>query len=126
MAAGRPTDYSEPTVNAFLSLVAEGHSVHKLCQRDDMPSKTSIFKWLSDYPEFAEKYYHAKRLSADSDADKIQEVSEDCLAGNVDPQAARVALIGLTWSAARKNARKYGDRLDLGNADSKPFEVIIK
>lgn len=110
MSVGRPTKYSEEMAISFLGLIAEGYSVVQACDREDMPCKATIFKWLAEIKGFSDKYYHAKELSGDSDADLVQDLSYKAMAGEVDHNAARVAMTGFMWSAARKKPRKYGDR----------------
>ena len=70
-------------------------------------------------------YARAIRERGQYRAEKIEEISDKVLTGEYDPQAARVAMDGLKWTAAKLDNTKYGDKLDLGNADGKPFAVTL-
>lgn len=88
-------------------------SLRKVCERDDMPNKITVLRWLRDDKEFCAQYTRAKEDSADSLADDIQDLADDVLKGKYDPQAARVAGDLKKWSASKLKPKKYGDKLDL-------------
>ena len=92
MPAGRPTDYNEDIAAKFCAEIALGNSLRSVVARDDMPSHTAIYEWLSKHKEFAEQYARAKEDSGDSDADRIEEIAEKVLSGEIDPQQGRVAM----------------------------------
>lgn len=125
MAGGRPTDYTQDLADTICAQIAEGDSLRKVCLGDDMPCTQSVFRWFRTYPEFCEQYARAKEASADAHEDRITQVSEGLLNGEYCEKRARVALDGLKWAASKLKPRKYGERLDLGNADDKPLEIHI-
>lgn len=61
--------------------------------------------------EFRNHYTRAKEESGDADQDKLDEIAEKVLTGEIDPQAARVAADIIKWSASKKKPKKYGDRI---------------
>lgn len=109
MTTGRPSKYTEKLGNKFCSEIAIGNSLRSVCARKDMPSHPTIYTWFSIYPEFLAQYARAKDDSADSDADKIEEIAEGVLAGTYDPASARVALDAYKWTSSKKQPKKYGD-----------------
>jgi hypothetical protein len=111
MPAGRPTDYNEDIAAKFCAEIALGNSLRSVVARDDMPSHTAIYEWLSKHKEFAEQYARAKEDSGDSDADRIEEIAEKVLSGEIDPQQGRVAMDAYKWTAGKKRPKKYGDRV---------------
>lgn len=122
---GRPSDYTEETANAFCARIAHGESVRKICDDDNMPALATVFRWLSKNQEFREQYSRAKDESAEADFDEIQDIAHKTLKGEYDPNAARVAMNGLMWTASKKKPKKYGDKLDIGNADGQPFQITV-
>ena len=108
---GRPSLYSQELVDSICELVGLGYSTRSIAAMDDMPTMSTIFKWLNLYPDFAEQYSRAKEASSDADADRIQDIALRTLDGKYDPNAARVAMNGLIWSASKKKPKKYGDRI---------------
>ena len=127
MPAGRPSSYTPEIAAKFCSELALGNSLRSVCARDDMPSHTTIYTWLTQHPEFLEQYARAKDDSADADADKIEHIAEMVLEGKVDPQAGRVAMDAYKWTAGKKRPRKYGDKiqLDHNNISEKPTDALF-
>ncbi len=111
MDAGRPTDYSEELAIEFCSLIALGNSLRKVVSMERMPSHTTVYTWFNKYPEFLAQYVRAKEDSAESDADRIEEIAEKVLTGEYEPQQGRVAMDAYKWTAGKKRPRKYGDKL---------------
>ena len=111
MPAGRPSSYTEEIANAFCSELALGNSLRSVCARDDMPSHQTIYTWFTKHPEFLEQYARAKVDSGDADADKIEEIAEKTLRGEVEPAAARVAIDAYKWTAGKKRPKKYGEKI---------------
>lgn len=115
MPAGRPPlPFDENAADQILEAIATGTGlVTFLKQRPDLPSYSTVMRWVRDNPEFAEMYARACEDMADNDADKISDVADQVLQGLVDPQAARVAIDAYKWSAGKRRPRKYGDKVDI-------------
>lgn len=120
MPAGRPPlPFDENAAEQILEAIAEGVGlVTFLKQRPDMPSYSTVMRWVRDNPEFAEMYTRAREDMADHDADKIADVAEDVAKGLIDPQAARVAIDAYKWSAGKRRPKRYGDKLEIENTGS--------
>jgi len=56
---GRPSGYSSAVADKICSNMAAGISLNSTCKQTDMPSMTSVFKWLGLHKEFADKYTKA-------------------------------------------------------------------
>jgi hypothetical protein len=78
---------------------------------DEMPSMTSVFKWLRIHEEFAQQYAMAKDASADALADEIVDIADD---RQDDPDAAsrRVRIDARKWVASKLKPKRYGDRIE--------------
>jgi hypothetical protein len=135
----RTTEYSTALAVKICSRVADGDSVRKICQDDDMPSKSTVFNWLAAHPEFVTMYEVARDIQADACFDEVLEIADDgrndWMERN-DPknpgwavngehiQRSRVRIDTRKWKLARMNAKKYGDKLDLGT-NGGPLQVLI-
>lgn len=115
MPAGRPPlPFHEDQADQILEAIADGQGlVSFLKQREDMPSYSTVMRWIRDNPEFAEMYTRACEDMADNDADKISDVAERVIRGEIEPQAARVAIEAYKWSAGKRRPRKYGDKIEI-------------
>ena len=104
-------DYSPAFVKAYCEAIADGQTIHSLSLRSDMPTRATVRAWMQRYPEFARAYSVAWQARADARCDRMDDITERVLAGNLDPDAARVALQHYKWAAGVEDRGKYGDRL---------------
>ena len=121
---GRPSDYTDDMAQEILALISEGYSLRKACLQVGKPLKT-VWSWMQKDEDFRSHYVRAKEESGDADQDKLDDIAERVLTGELDPQAARVAADIIKWSASKKKPKKYGDRLDLGNAGGQPLKIEL-
>ena len=69
MPAGRPSEYTAELVDEFCKRVALGRATYDVCDDEDMPSKSTVYRWRHEFPEFWDKLARARdeRLAADID-----------------------------------------------------------
>lgn len=103
------TDYTPELFSTLCSFIATGDSLKRACERPGMPSSSVIYNWFRVHPETVALYAQAKEDSGDADQDKLDQIAERVLDGELDPQAARVAADIIKWSASKKKPKKYGD-----------------
>lgn len=115
---GRPSEYTEETGLAICSLLADGQSLRQICEAEDMPSRATVFKWLSTYPLFADQYARAREEQADAIADEITWIADT----EEDPQKARVRIDARKWVAGKMRPKKYGDKTVLSGDPENPVQ----
>jgi hypothetical protein len=77
----------------------------------NMPSRSSVYRWLRDDPEFAREYEAAREQAADLIDERIAQ-----LARLVTPQnatAVRTQLAALQWRASKLHPQRYGGAASL-------------
>ena len=104
--------------------ISAGESLVSVLRDKDMPSYRVIMEWLAEDDDLAQKYARAREASADADADRVKDVADRTLSGEYDPQAARVAIDALKWSAGKRKPKVYGDKLELGGTGASG-EILI-
>lgn len=117
---GRPSIYSDELGDFICSRMIEGASLHSICQRPEMPHYSTAMAWKAD-PEhpFSPKYARARDDRGTYWGEKVAEIAMLTLQGKYDPQAARVAIDGIKWTAGRMNPREFGDRMEVqGNINA--------
>ena len=67
-----PDGYGQDTADSICDRLADGESLRKICRSDDMPSTSTVCKWLGKNGEFAEQYARAREMQADA-------LFDDCL-----------------------------------------------
>ena len=84
--------------NEFLKRIGEGRSARDVCGNDkDMPSWRIVSIKLNEDSLFAQKYSLAMENRGQVYADKISDIINQVVEGNLDPNAGRVAIDGLKW-----------------------------
>ncbi len=121
---GRPAIHSQELESAVLASLSV-RSMVKTCEMEGMPSRETIYRWIDGVEGFSDKYARAVRERSDHRAEMIDEIGEKVLRGEVEPNAGKVVIDALKWTASKLQPKKYGERLDLGNADGKAFQVTI-
>lgn len=110
---GRPSEYSDKIFDTICSKLADGMSLKRICEADDMPSKVTFYSWINNSEDLLNKYARAKDDSSDALAEDIQNIADDTLIGKYEPNAARVAIDAKKWIASKLKPKKYGDKIDM-------------
>ena len=104
-----PQKHTEKTYSEFLKRIGEGRSARSVCGDSDMPTWRSISNRLNENPEFAAAYSLAMENRGQVYADRISEIIDQVVSGQIDPNAGRVAIDGLKWVSSKLAPKKYGD-----------------
>lgn len=107
---GRKSSYNLAKARRFCSYISLGYSLKKACNQEDMPSIAQVYEWKRKYPEFSAMYEEAQVERGLTLGDRIGELAEQVLSGEVDPQAARVAMDGYKFTAARLASKTWGEK----------------
>lgn len=106
--------YSPEVALLICERLAEGKSLVEICEMDDMPSRNTVYKWLSVYPKFFDAYERAREISAQSLEDEAIDMARTLTAQNdftgTKVQAYNIAMQQLRWSAAHRDRNRYGER----------------
>lgn len=78
-----------------------------------MPALSTVLLWVVDgkHPEFSEQYAQARSANGHAHGDRVADLAVDVLQGTYDPQAAKVAIDALKWSAERMAPKQYGTKV---------------
>jgi len=142
MPAGRPSIYSEELATKVLDSLAEGNSLRTACKSDDLPSMSTVFKWLRTIPEFAQQYARAKEEGATALFEEMMDIADDGTNDWMEThskdgdaigwrengealQRSRLRVDVRKWALSKILPKKYSDRIDLGNADGQPFQINV-
>lgn len=110
---GRPSLYSDAMGKEICDLVASGSNLTRISKIQRFPSVGTLFGWLTDHPEFSERYACARELRADARADRIDEICEKLEKGKLEANTARVLIDAEKWQAGKERPGRYGDKLDV-------------
>src|SRR5277367_185696 len=136
---GRKSRFTEELADLICERIANGESLHAICGEDGMPAQSSVFKWLIEHADFAEKYAHARIAQADVLFDEMLHIADTPVVGVKTITKAsgvetvegdmiehrRLQIDARKWIIARMAPKKYGDKqaLEHSGPDGGPMEV---
>lgn len=94
----------------ILDGLADGKSLRTICKGDDVPAISTVMKAISEDPALAEQYARARAAGDDAMAEDIQSIADD---PKLDPNDKRVRIDARKWLLAKRQPKKYGDRLEI-------------
>ena len=133
---GRPTEYTEELGAEICERIANGATLTRLCEEEDMPERRRVTRWLMSNPEFAALYARAREQQVDYEADEMLDIadniSEDAyvefhpLTGQpyakIDGFTAKRAQVMIDtrkWRAERLNRRVFGQKVEHAISDDR-------
>ena len=111
----RPSLFNEALAGEICDRIACGESLAAICRGEDperetdMPAYRTVMTWLRENAEFRLNYASARAEQGHANADSVTDIGDRVLKGDFDPQAARVAIDALKWSAGKRQPKVYGD-----------------
>lgn len=119
---GRPSDYNVELGDLICSELADGKSMRAVCLPDNMPNKSTVFRWIRTNKEFRDQYARAKEESADALTDEMLDIADDSAldytasdddgkklnAENI--QRSRLRIDTRKWLASKLKPKKYGEK----------------
>ncbi|WP_312265093.1 terminase small subunit-like protein [Mixta calida] len=108
---GRPSDYLPEVAADICSLLADGESLRKVCERPGMPNKSTVFRWLAQHEEFRDQYAKATETRADAIFEEMFDIADNVAEEAAAVGKARLRIDTRKWALARMNPKKYGDKV---------------
>lgn len=107
----RQTDYTDETAELICDLLMDGMSLVKICDREDMPNRSTVMRWMAKDDSFATRCARARTMQADLMDDMILDTAK---ASTPETAAAdRVKISAFQWRASKLEPKRYGDKLDI-------------
>ena len=136
---GRPSSFTQDIADIICSRIAEGESLRKICEDEEMPDRVTIYRWLAADPEFCNHYTRAREDQADTLADEIIAIADEQpeVIAVLDRHGALIEhkldnaflqwqknrIDARKWTAMKLKPKKYGDRQILAGDSEAPLEV---
>jgi hypothetical protein len=135
---GRPSSYTKQVGDEICLRLADGESLRKICESEDMPSKTSVFRWLADEKNkaFRDQYALARELQADSLFDEMLDIADESVGDSYEDsngnerinhevvQRSKLRIDTRKWLAGKLRPKVYGDKADAPAADKSVAEEL--
>lgn len=141
---GRPTSFTQEIADAICERLADGDSLRTICDEEDFPARSTVFKWLSQNKAFSDQYARARKEQADALFDEILSIADDgrndwmerhnndgeAIGWRENGEALRRSQLRVDarkWMAGKLRPKKYSDKLDLnvsGSLQTTPEEQL--
>jgi hypothetical protein len=115
---GRPALFSPELATEVLTRLADGRSLRSVCGDEEMPSLSTVMKWLRENEAFSQQYAGAREARADVMFEELDEVSEDAASAEsaVTVAGLRLKADNIKWKLARMSPKKYGEKIETTHA----------
>lgn len=121
MALGRPTNYTPELADKICEYLLSWLSTTKICDKEDMPWRSTLNEWLSKYSDFADKYVRACKIRREDRFEKLEDIVDTI----EDVQKARLKVDVIKWQLSKEEPKKYWDKLDMTSDWGKLWTYII-
>lgn len=138
--AGRPSSYSEELAASILERLADGESLRSICDDDDMPDKSTVFRWLTANDTFRDQYALAREAQADALFDDVLAIADDgrndwmkrkfgederWVENGEALRRSQIRIDARKWMAGKLKPKKYGEKLDLNHGVQDSFTDLM-
>lgn len=119
--------FSQGLFDEICEMIADGESLRDVCAREDMPNRTTFFRWLEGSEALSNQYARAKEEQADAIFDEILQIADDARndwmerngqdddgwrANGEHIQRSRLRIDARKWMAGKLRPKKYGEKVE--------------
>ncbi len=105
----RPTLYNEERAKLILDLYSDGENLQQIEKRRNLPSRRTILRWRTDFPEFGKLYDQALLSYSEAIIEEALQIADT----EPDAKKAKNRIDIRTWIASKYNRSRFGDKLDI-------------
>lgn len=108
--------------------IINGKSLRAICTNSEMPSVSTVMRWLSEDSDIQEQYTRAREAQADTIFDECLAIADKFDGSEIlEPehiQRAKLRIDTRKWMAGKMRPKKYGDKHIIGgDAGLDPIET---
>jgi hypothetical protein len=120
------TAYTPELAAKFCAAIAEGGSLRAVCKKQGMPSKATVFRWISENADFRTMYEQATEDRADGQVDEIVDIADNCKPDADSVRKARLQIYARIEAVQKMKPRKYGRQLQLTGEGGGPVDHRVQ
>lgn len=125
---GRPSDFTQEIADIICERIADGESLRSICSDDEMPARSTVFRWLARVDGFSDQYMCARDEQAETLFDEIIDIADDgrndwMKKQNEDGETwgwrengeairrSQMRIDARKWMAGKLKPKKYSDKI---------------
>ena len=139
MSVGRPSSYTPEIADSICERLANGESLKRICEDEDMPPRKTVAGWVIDDREgFSARYTHARNLGLDQMADELIEIADETSRDTIVTEQgdkadsewinrSRLRVDARKWYLSKLAPKTYGDKITNQHtgADGGPIRASV-
>ena len=122
---GRPSKYTPELVTEICERLSKGEPLAQICREEDMPSVTTMWRWVEGISEVSESIARAReegedvmaadclKIADDSGFDAIMNEGGKIIVNSEAIQRAKLRIDTRLKLLSKWNPKKYGEKLDI-------------
>lgn len=107
-----PKWFEPELFESVLERLGEGDTMRTISKEMGF-SKGTFWRICDENPSLADRYARARDVQAHDHFERIIDLAKQVENGEIDPQAAKVAIDARKWAACKLMPRKYGDKIEI-------------
>lgn len=115
---GRPSIFTDELANEICERISLGRSLRNVCLDKDMPTKTTVMRWLDENEDFCDQYRRACEDRETTHFEEMLTIADEVLPETAEVARAKLRIDTRKWVLARMNPKKYSDKVQEDNADN--------
>ena len=140
MSFGRPSEYSQEKADQICEYIVERKSLRVISEQSDMPSVSTICRWLAQQEDFRKQYARAKEAQVEDLLSEIPDIADTARVGEKIKDSekdgrtveygdmierSKLMIDARKWLASKLLPKKYGDRLELAGDSDNPININL-
>ena len=135
---GRPSVFSEELCKAICGWIKQGYTLRQIEALPNMPTKSTIIRWLGEHDEFCDQYARAREIQALVMVDELMEIADDSrndwierenkdgqleIAFNSEAvQRSKLRSDTRKWLMGKMAPKRFGDKMQVTGKDGGAIE----
>jgi hypothetical protein len=95
---GRPSGFTKKISAEICERLAAGEPLIEICADDHLPTRQTVWNWISARPDFFDAYQKARQIGVQAMADQVLLIAKD---EKIDTARAKVIVSALQWYVSR-------------------------
>ncbi len=126
--SGRRNRYSRASAKVICARIAMGETLLSICADEDMPGRSTVYRWLEKDEKFAIEYMESRKFQANSIAESVVEIADTVQLGKDELAKAKLRIDARKWFVGKMTSNHSGQMHDPlspeDNADNIPRVTV--
>ncbi len=119
----RPNPLDPGIVDRICEGLVAGETITKVCEPEDMPHFTMVYRAMAKDEDFANAIAKARAAQQEAEIDKMIDIADSATAENVS--VAKLRIWARQWRAMKLSPKKYGEKVqaEVTGANGGPIQT---